>query len=647
MPVWRLWIALLIAGLLAAGCLGSSSSSDDDESLETSTLSGSVSRGESDDEDDDDDDDDDGDDAPPLAASAQSESSATVRMRSFNDAGEEVDSTSVLANELDGTEAFSGRLDLAPGGGRVLISITDSGYTSFTRRITFDEPSDVDLRAEIRQALLASGQPEEVFTGGPGETLRIEVPAVSGITSDEITASLSHFDSGDPADSDLYPGDYEDAEGSSLAVVAFDYIRLRQGGEELHERLGEGDTGPQFSRRVPASSCSLMEALGDQGDGAAFQVPVRVYDEDADDWVEVALASLEDEDGNSLPSPGTECSEGNARLVWEAPPEGLESHWWSLGYALDDTTELCTRVGLDNQEGEPLVGVELWLGSGGGERSFREALGMTNRSGEAVLTTRAFDDGGERDGNLRFWGYETGDYRNETVDLAVTEEDGSCPAEIQRFEVERSDNCRVEGRVVDAEDGAPRPDAGVWIESLDDPHWNSGFTDDDGEYSLRTFCGSAYRLNAGAGFFLDTVNFRVDGSVGSDEVEDDGTTVRMRDIEFEPIGPIMIAATDGPVPVGEEVEIQVNVVSLEGFYPVEYDFSFPDAGCVGSCSGEFTQEQFESGEPATHTWIFEQSSQDTEPSPCFTQGSGSATDAEGNRAASVSVVAEVAPGEDC
>ncbi len=645
MHLWKLFLSLVVAAVLATGCF-SGDDSDDDEGATSSTLSGSVSRSDSDD-------DDDGDDAPTPGAEAPmamggADEEVTVRVRSFSDHGQEIDRTTSLVSEVGGREVFSVRVDLLAEGGYVIVDVDGPEVTGYSRRLHYDEPGDLDLRGEIRSLLTDHVLPPNELISGPAETLRVDLEPVSFPDPDSaVTGRFSLFDSGSADDAAMYPGDYEDVGGNSLAVVAFDYASLSQGGVSLGDILADGARGPDFSRRVPASGCSVMAALGDGGPDASFQVPVHSYDKDAGAWTDMGYAELQDEDGNAVGFGLNECRDGDYRLVYEAPPEGLDQPWWSLSYALEDPTPMCGRVRIEDDEGRGHGGIALWLGAYEGERNFRETFGATRSDGSATLNTVAFEGARGVTGSLRFWDYEAREYRSEPIDLVEREEDGSCPADVETFTMNRPDMCRVEGRVMEEGGDAPRPDTTVWIweVGMGAEHWNTATTDGDGEYAMSAVCEAPYELSIGAVPLLaEPINFQVDGSATGDEDSDDGETVRMRDLEFVPLGPILGAAPKTePVQLGDTAEIEVLALSFDGFYPVSYSFEYDEGTCQVDCAGEVSQSQAEDGEMPVHTWDF---SGFTPDEACeVVSGQISGEDAEGNQAeAPIAILIEAEPG---
>lgn len=163
--------------------------------------------------------------------------------------------------------AFTGQLALSNGGGKLIINVSKRGYTSFSKTVEFDKPSNVNIRASIDEAvskiipltgdiqiskatvLEPNGKKyvkialfndrygkQSIVTGadikirkqqtGSSPTLEIGIP-FSSISSLHVSALKADLKSYNPVtDSKMFPGEFKDDKGNKIVSLGFDYINL-------------------------------------------------------------------------------------------------------------------------------------------------------------------------------------------------------------------------------------------------------------------------------------------------------------------------------------------------------------------------------------------------------------------------------------
>ncbi|MBA1145655.1 hypothetical protein H0Z60_01160 [Ectothiorhodospiraceae bacterium WFHF3C12] len=633
---------------------------------------------------------------------AQGEVNARVLITSHAGSGNEVDTVSTVANDdFTDDEVFSAQVELAEDGGYVVIEVEEEGFTSYTKRVDFDSPSDIDIQAELREVTRLTAMPGTtiahdgesisayqfaIMRAPDGTTtavagsdaiqiakasnhdteLEITVPADSaGVdASEEMTAELSNFDPSDPDDARNFPGRYADSEGNRLVSVAFDFAGLSQEGENLGERAANDSSTSTASshsttieRAIPTGSCEVLASQQDYDDSTTgFQVPVYTNNPNTGDWDMLGVGTVRDSTETPIAEDGfvqSDCETNGHSLVVEVTNEDFLRKWWNLDYPLtfDEPEEYCANVRVENQAGDPITGTALSFQDDDG-RSFQETYAYTNASGEAAIDTVRLDGSADTTGVLRFWGYNSGVYESESVTL-TEKSNGSCGAMTQVVEVDRADTCTVTGRVMD-DAGNVRPDTVVWASSNSQSlfHFATGYTNDQGNYSLNVVCGTDYMLWAGYNTLGGaTASFNVNDTVEGQEESDAGDTVGLPDLTVTNYGPWLYAiAADTPVSTGETVRMNVLGFDFEGDYPVDYEFSFPDGSCQSSgqegndsCTGTITQEQMNAGDEVVEFWQFNQSSGQS----CYTIGTMTGTDSEGNSQLFGYAIAAVDPDPTC
>jgi len=256
------------------------------------------------------------------------------------------------------TGTFNAKLDLSTGGGYVVITVKREGFADYSKRIDFEKPSDINLRAVLEQVATAiASRSDAVFTASTGEkvikfglfktakgqkvvkvgkdveirkqegeqpTLEITIPADS-IPPDvnTLVAKLQTFNPVE--DANKFPGQYRDKKGNTLVSLGFDYINITDDrGQNLgalttqairQGKLKKAQTSfTTIKRWINSNSCNNLlkdyctGATTDdplcnnliQDDKNGFNLPIYTYDPYTGLWEMLGIGTLLDTNDNVL-----------------------------------------------------------------------------------------------------------------------------------------------------------------------------------------------------------------------------------------------------------------------------------------------------------------------------------------------------------
>ncbi|OGU17021.1 MAG: hypothetical protein A2076_11215 [Geobacteraceae bacterium GWC2_53_11] len=251
------------------------------------------------------------------------------------------------------TGSFAQDIALSDTGGYVVITATKPGYADFSKRIDYDKPSALNLRAELAQAATGAGTPDaananlieigvvrntvtgskSVYSGsalkaarksittGANEIveldMKIDTTALPAGTN-KVIGQFQTFNSTDPTQAQYFPGAYRGKETATsapgqLVSMAFDYIDLttNQGKnvfKEIKKLAKAGKTRKAASivnkvtRWVPESSCeNLFLQDGDTTTPGQWDVPIWSVDPYAGDgtWLKIGDGVVSTSNGTS------------------------------------------------------------------------------------------------------------------------------------------------------------------------------------------------------------------------------------------------------------------------------------------------------------------------------------------------------------
>lgn len=593
---------ITLSTLLLVACAGGSDAQDGEDNANVSSkrLTGSVTQ-------------DSGSDNDPI----------NVKILSYDDDDTLIDSETAVASYIDGNTGwvYDTDIDMAKSGGYLVVSMDKDGYAGYNRKIEFDAPRNIEVFGRIVQAVeaqvtadqngyvLRSGRTRSSFTfalvedgrgqrslvGGASnllaaraadatDVLVIDIPASSvpaGTT--ELQGRIASFDPNDEEDSDAFPGEYADSDGNELLSVAFQFNEITtQDGESLGKAVQRARANGLMSRtsheptiisrHVPAGSCSALESLGDSDDSTeGFQIPVYTYNPNSGLWELLGMGTVYEGGGAVVPSsqPTFDCPTDSYYLEIEVSNEDFNRKWWNLDYPLSfsEPVQLCAKVRIEDQDGEPLGGAYVSLKDDDG-RSFSDTYGYTNDAGEVTLTTTLIDGSDDRDAKIRYWSFSNGSYTSSAVTLS-----DDC-ATRQTVVLERRDKCLIRGMVED-ESGSRLEEVLVYAfgydtENYQDWHTGYGQTNSDGEFSLSAVCNLEYTIYTygSQSFFYDFKTANVNNSVEEDERSDNGDVVELKTITIENQGPVAYYS------------FYWNASDEEPIYENGYTYYYLDSGTV-------------------------------------------------------------------
>lgn len=568
---------------------------------------------------------------------ASVETPITITALSFSSDDTQVDSvslTSISANDLD-QAFFETELSLSNDGGYIVVTGEKEGFTSFSRSIQFDSPSDIEVQGRMQEALsstatvadsgftLRSGVSRNSYTfalmenrqgqrfiesgsdsiiqarttADATDLLVIDIPS-SSLPDDttSLTAKLANFDPNDAEDSEFFPGEYADSDGNELVSVAFDFAEIEtQSGESLGKAtiraLARGTTRSTtteptiISRYIPEDSCSALESLGDADpDTSGFQIPVFTYNSSSGVWDRLGEGTVYTEDGSPVAeyTSDLECQSNGYYLEIEISNEDFLSSWWNLDYPLtfEEPVNLCAAVQLENQDGNPVSGNYVWLSDDDG-RSFSDTYGYSDSEGKVILNTTLIDGSDDRTATIRYWDYTTYEYAEADITLSTACETYTTVTLV------RPDTCEVQGSIVDDYGPVEGTDVYAWGYSNENFYYHNSYaqTNANGNYSMDVFCESSYYLYAFSGYTYSFNIFNVNGEIEDNEISDDGETAELEEISVANLAPVAYAYLDLYALTFTETLVDgeyVNVYDLEEsestslwLYAYDYESDYP------------------------------------------------------------------------
>lgn len=247
------------------------------------------------------------------------------------------------------TGTFNTPIILSNNGGYIVINITKPGFASYSKRLNFEKPADVNIQAILDAVTTAifpvSGDSITISSTGKkvvkialfkdertgkqtivkgsaialrkqqGNTpvLEIEIPAEpleqAGIST--LRADLASFNP--VTDSESFPGQFADNYGNQLVSVAFDYINIT---DDLGQNLGSlmavaraqgrlkkalADDPTYITRQIPPGVCKnlLRDAACAEEDAKGRCKKVKKDDKDAgkDDGYQVPVYTYNPRNG--------------------------------------------------------------------------------------------------------------------------------------------------------------------------------------------------------------------------------------------------------------------------------------------------------------------------------------------------------------
>ncbi len=515
-------------------------------------------------------------------------------------------------------------------GGRLVVNASANGFIEYGASHSYSAPTDVELRGEmvetrsvsidipaLRARARSSAAVEDQYirlrlsrniASGKSQLragrsisvedntvddLVIDIP-VDEIPSDvtRLDAEMRGFDSSDAQDSLYFPGEYADSDGNELLSIAFDFVELTdQEGRSLGEvtssaranRLVGRDVEPTIiTRRIPVGSCPAVNSLGDaNNDQNGLQIPVYTYNPNSGEWDLLGYGTVYDTADVSPAEGFLDCDNQAYYLSIEVDNGDFLRSWWNLDYPLvfAEPVELCVKVKLVDVNGSPITGVWVSLYDDDG-RSFSTQYGYTDENGEVLLTTVLLDGTDtDRSANLRFWSYNDGNYRTETVQLSE-----NCASDAEVIELAHLDLCTVEGKtVLDTDTSVGMPGAILYAFAIDGINFDYKYfsSNDEGFFRSSVLCETDYTLYSWSFLSAGTFEFNVNNELAVGEVSDDGQKVVVDNIMIENSAPLGYLYLYGGDEAGTQFGENNVTATIEAgsrplyFWAYDYDGHFP------------------------------------------------------------------------
>ncbi len=535
-----------------------------------------------------------------------------IQTQSPNAVGYEGEQDLRFSTDLDGADADT-----------VAVTVSYPGYTSYSRKVDADKPVTVDAKLQfvpvqtvvVEQKQSISGVVVDGFNinvsadndDQQSDSMQIQIP--SSLLPDGTTAldvAVRTFDPNDDNDKEFFPGAYADSDGNQLVSVAFNFAEIntdtgvslqkamRKARQEKIARAGGAhkvadDEPVIINRQIPASSCRLLESLGDSDAlTPGFQVPVYTYNSGSGVWDLLGHGTIYSESGEKISETQQEfdCATTNFYLEILVTNEIFLSDWWNLDYplAFSQPVDTCARIKMNNPDGEVLAGISGFVWDDNGDVDFAVTSFTTNAEGIADI--KVGQTGVETQATVYIYDTKSFGVLKKTIALSS---DCTAPV-VQVIELDRPAMCTVDG-ALSFKNGAPVQRELVYAFSENNSSM-SGFafanSDENGKYRLSVACKDEYKLAPLTSIFptLGDINswlsINVDGVVQAAEQTDDGKIMLMKPIQLDYTKPFVTGY------YSYETNLAVvEFISHYAAFPMNYSVTVKSADGVTSY-GTFT-----------------------------------------------------------
>lgn len=495
----------------------------------------------------------------------------------------------VLSEESPSATAYTGQDELrfssqlsGAGATNLVLNLSYPGYTSYARKLDAAEELSVDAKLqELPQQQVAvtdkasvSGRQVQGFNISVSadsdslqrDRLSIQIPAsLLPEGTEQLDVALRSFDPNQPEDAEFFPGAYADSAGNKLASVAFNFADINTpAGEPLVQALqkarqqkqkagagmqkAEAEEPVIINREIPASSCALLESLGDSAPNIdGFQVPVYTYNPSSGLWDLLGQGSLYDDAGALVPAGQSSFDCANHRYTLEilVTSDIFLSQWWNLDYplAFEQPQDYCALVQVKNPDDQLLAGVTGFVYDGDSEYNFASTYFTSDSQGQALIRVAQAASNADLQAQAMFFNAGDLGYVSHTIELGS---DCTNPP-LQVLELARPQLCEVSGNVRFTDNQPVARDLvyGYSTDTSETWGFDYGLTDEQGDFRLNLPCAGQYELfnfSANLQQQENTRHFAFDGTLGSDELSDDGKAVVMQNLQVDYTQPILFAS---------------------------------------------------------------------------------------------------------
>ncbi|MGQ8367375.1 PKD domain-containing protein [Glaciecola sp. 1036] len=471
------------------------------------------------------------------------------------------------------------------GASMVAITVSRSGFTSFSRRLDILEVNRIEAKlTQIPQEEVSMSSSQSIsgtiVTGFNVDMMSnvdaggISIGIPSSLLPNDTTSlmvAVETFDPNNPDDAELFPGEYADSEGQPLVSVAFNYAEIMtQSGENIVEAIErKRNTRTKYmtvserknavneeepvviNRNIPASSCGILNSLGDSAPSTeGFQVPVYTYSPSTGLWELLGQGSVYDGSGNlqAADKSDFDCQSVSYILEILVTNEIFLSDWWNLDYPLvfNEPVRLCANFEVQNLEQETLANIYGLVSDRDTSVDFNSEYFSTDENGRASVEVVRISQSDDVSAVVQV--FSTVELGSQSSDLTLSTDCDNPPLQI--VTVDRPPLCSVAGRSV-FEDGLPAVDNLIYGVGFNNVSVTYDFTyvDENGDYELDIACNTDVTVYDYFTTLLDyidddidnsdlhTFEINVDNTVNFDELSDDGDRVTLPAFEVDPLEP--------------------------------------------------------------------------------------------------------------
>lgn len=518
------------------------------------------------------------------ATTAMATTSASITLHSYKTNGTLIETRRALA---DGKGVFSSQITLqtsAAGGGYLVIDVRSPNTSGWSKRITYTDPSDIDINAELRAAqtvvsdlsspLKASAEggvfsfgvvryadgsrkavagkaaiaAAKASEGTAGMDLEIDIPAADLPGTETLRGNLLTFDPSDATDARNFPGDYQDGFGNRLVSVAFDSVEITDdAGNSVAELAAQAlvtgaavkanSTGVTVRRWIPSGTCSSVAEFWTKNGHAGVDannnpivaqngnnIPIYTYNPVKGIWDLLGTGTVQVYDTNT-----TSYTDVTTFVNGDCT-QG--AYYLNIAISSEDYINAWWNLDYPLLTAQPVQKcVDVTF-----QDNATPAKPLSGLYAELSASNLTRASGSSRsNGTLKLSGAVTGgtapttgtltywnphDYSHQTVDVEL----GTSPnCATKTVTVTKPQICTVKGTIT--KNGSPSANEMVWVYSANPYAYNSAYTATNGTFSVRARCDVEMEFNVGN----TQKTFRVNGDTTghTDEVSDDGSEVNL------------------------------------------------------------------------------------------------------------------------
>lgn len=517
-----------------------------------------------------------------ATAASVATTTASVAIRSYQQDGTLLDTAQVTAGEEGGL--FSAKLDLHSDGGYVVIDIRSPDTSGWSKRIKYEQPSDIDINAELRTAQTVVQDLSGPFTasaeenkfhfgvvrytdgsrkavagsaaiaaakaseGAAGMELEIEIPQAE-VNVDTLRANMLTYDPSSDDDAQSFPGDYLDEFGNRLVSVGFDSVEITddegRSVSELAEAALESGVaskanaeGVTVRRWIPSGTCASVEefwsaeghtGVDENGTPVVAEngnsIPIYTYNPVQGAWDLLGTGTVQ--------SYSTDTTTYTDVEAFETAACTSGAYYLNIAISSEDYINAWWNLDyplLTEMPTEKCVDLTFKDTSDdplSGLYAEISGTGLNRNSGSSrsdgtLKLSAVVTSGDPSTANLSY--YNPFDYSYQQLTGVTVGNSGGCAA--KEVVIERPRTCTVTGTVTKS--GDPLANAAVWAYSANPYAYAWDYTDENGAFNTEVRCDVDMDLYVGNSL---EKSFKVNKEKETDELSDDGDQVALGTID--------------------------------------------------------------------------------------------------------------------